>query len=199
MSEPTPPVWNASAAGGPDPEPAVAPGTTSPPPPPAVTRPPSARKVSGGVLAVGLSALVAVGGLAFAIGRVTAPAATTVVRGQLPGSGQLPSGSFVPGGMIRGALGGITISGTVTAVGDGELTIETSSGTELTIPVDDTTAYHAQADASADDIDDGTEVQIQVEPGGGRGPAASPGAGALEPGQGGLSFGTATDVTIVGD
>jgi preprotein translocase subunit YajC len=223
VSDPTPPVWSASTPGGPEPQPATEPTTpgamslpvavpTEPVTP--VVRPSKSGKVSGGMVAVALSALIAVGGLAFAIGRVTAPAATTGATDGRFGNGNFQPGTGtgqVPGDGLRFNAGGITLSGTVTKVTDTELTIKTSSGNEVTIPIDDSTAYHSQTAASSADVDDGTKVQVLVEGGRiGQGAAASPGAaspGAASPGlvspgagvPGAGSFGTATDVTIVGD
>jgi len=165
-----------------------------------VVRPSSARKISGGAAAVALSALVAVGGLGFAIGRVTAPTTTDGFAngrfgngtGQFPGGGQLPGdGNGGAGGIGRGGFGGFTVSGTVTNVTGDQLTIKTSSGTEVTIPLDSSTAYHSQAAASSTDVTTGSNVQVQVQPD--RTAAGQGGQGS------GPTLGPATAVTIVGN
>jgi len=146
-----------------------------------------------------LAGAIAVGGLAFAGGRLTAPAASTTTgrtgTGQLPG-GQLPgNGQGFPG---RGdAFGGISLSGTVSAVSADAITLELASGTSITIPLDADTAYHAATTATAGDVTVGS--QVRVTPGSG---TASPGtsfdpAASRGPGAGGTSFGAATDVTVV--
>ncbi len=72
-----------------------------------------------------------------------------------------------------------------------------ASGTSMTIPLDAKTTYHAATAATAGDVTVGSEVR--VTPGGRTAtprasldPDASPG-----PGAGGVSFGAATDVTVV--
>jgi hypothetical protein len=160
---------------------------------------PKSTSGRGTSLLLGLAAAIAIGGLAFAAGRLTAPAATTVTgrpgMGQLPG-GQLPgNGGGFPG---RGeAMGGITLSGTVTGISADSITLELASGTSITIPLDADTAYRAATAASAEDIALGSAVTVTpgsrvANPDATMDPDASPGR-AL----GGLSFGAATDVTVV--
>jgi hypothetical protein len=161
---------------------------------------PKSTSGRGTSLLLGLAAAIAIGGLAFAAGRLTAPAATASTgrpaTGQLPGSGQLPgNGQGFPG---RGeAMGGITLSGTVTAISADSITLELASGTSITIPLDADTAYRAATAASADEVTVGSAVTVTpgsrvANPDASRDPNASPG-----PGLGGLSFGAATDVTVV--
>jgi hypothetical protein len=94
-------------------------------------------------------------------------------------------------------LGGTSLSGTVSAIAADSITVKLASGASITIPLDADTDYHAATAATAGDVTVGSTVRvtpgarIQV-PGASFGPAASPG-----PGVGGLSFGAATDVTVV--
>ncbi len=86
-------------------------------------------------LLLGAAAVIAVGGVAFAIGRSTAPADAV---GFVPGAGGpaliQPGGSFDPGGPIvrqggPGGLGaGLSMDGTVTAVDADSVTIKLASG-----------------------------------------------------------------------
>ncbi len=166
------------------------PGTTASPTtavhaaPPPVVAPPSSR--GGGwlnILLFGALAL-AVGGVAFAVGRTTAPAAT-FAAGNLPGGLVItPDGSFDPNtaGGPNGAPqgfalgGGLTIDGTVTAIDGDELTLTLADGRTMVITLDDTTTYHAATDATAADVGVGDDVSVKVDADRGafgRGPGAS--------------------------
>jgi hypothetical protein len=149
---------------------------------------------------LGIAALVAVGGVAFAVGRSSAPAATPPFAG-LGESGVvvLPDGSFDPGAFPGGndgaggpngigSFGGPTIDGTVTAIDADALTITLANGQEMTVALDDATTYHAATDASASDIAVGDEVSVGVD-GFGRGPGAGNGDDAA-------AAPTARDVTV---
>jgi hypothetical protein len=82
-------------------------------------------KASGGrgtSLLLVLAGAIAIGGIAFAAGRLTAPAAATTAgrfgNGQLPGDGQLPANGQLPAGRQGlpgrdGGFGGISLAGTV--------------------------------------------------------------------------------------
>ncbi len=163
----------------------------------AVTPAPARRTSSGRTLNVllAIAAAVAIGGVAFAVGRGTAPAATALGRGNLgPGVG-LPGASFVPGasgapgqGGPGGFIGrgGLTIRGTVQSVDGDTLTIETDTGTiDVTIGTD--TGYHTQAAASAADVIAGATVSVSLDLG-----AGGPGGGTTDG-----PIGTASDVTVI--
>jgi len=154
-----------------------------------------------------LAALVAVGGVSFAVGRVSAPQAaarTGLSQGAagLPGGGQ--RGQGLPGngqgngfGNLGRALGGLAIRGTVTAVAADHITIRLDSGQTVDIPTGTDTTYHRQAAATATDVAAGTAVIVQLQPN------AAGGAGQVAPNAsnppGGLGrfIGTARDITIV--
>jgi hypothetical protein len=157
------------------------------------------RKGSGGAtnLVLALAALVAVGGVAFAGGRATAPASSAEngTRGAFAGAnGYGPTGSFTPGNL---AGRGGTISGTVSAVDGSKLTITTTSGS--TVVVDTASAtYHTQTTASSSDVTTGATVQVSVAGGGfpgGPGTSAAPGASGASAATGTSTL-TASDVTI---
>jgi hypothetical protein len=150
-----------------------------------------------------VAALVAVGGITFAIGRATAPAtvASGVSRG-LGRSGLGPGGSFDPGtlpaGADRGGFGNrtTTIAGTVKSLDGSTLVITTSDGTETTIDVSGST-YHAQSPATSADVTAGTEVSVSVTGFGGmRRPDASAAPDAAALGSGSI---TATDVMVTSE
>ena len=152
------------------------------------------RKRSSSVLNFLLigAAAVAIGGVAFAAGRTTAPSAATFpgrfTDGTIPGDGQ-------GGGRgVFGGAGGPTLSGTVTAIDGDSMTLTTASGQTIEIALDQETEYHTQADATAGDVTTGTQVEVQVDMAG-RDPGQG-GQGAQGSGDTG-SLGTAGDVTIV--
>ncbi len=193
----------------------AAPEGSSPAPAPVVVPKKKSGALVNVVLVVG--ALVAVGGVAFAIGRTTAPAQATGFRGAagqgmtqggtqaFPGG--MPGASFDPAQAGPGGMPGgdrtMTITGTVTSLDGTTMIITTASGGETTIDVSGA-AYHTQVDASASDVSVGTEVSVATEGFGFRRPDASaapdasgvPAAGSggvPAPGSGTI---TATDVTI---
>jgi hypothetical protein len=218
LTEPVPALSPAFAPPEPEPGPVVASE-------PAVRPVPTKRGSSGSSrilnIALGAAVLVAVAGVAFAVGRGTAPASSlagrgaTIVPGQggvlVPGGG-LPDASFDPNGSgfpgaggqggVRGDRGGfgggLTITGTVDSVSAESITIKLESGQTVTVGLDGSTTYHQQADAAASDVTAGKTVQLQL-------------SGGFRPGQGGngnngnngngngtsATLGTAGSVTIV--
>jgi hypothetical protein len=127
------------------------------------------------------AAILAIGGVAFAVGRTTAPqtAAAFPSGGQFvpggladPGAslapGQTPAaggpqvggpGLGGPGGLARG---GMSVTGTVTSVDGDSLTITLESGEAVTVTLDDATEYRTAADATADDVTVGATVDINL-------------------------------------
>ena len=97
--------------------------------------------------------LVFVGGLAFAAGRLTAPAAATT--GRFPGGLSGPAGaSFAPGttrGLLDGGMAGadLSLQGTVESRTGTTLTLKTASGSTVTVDLSSSTTYHQQAASSA--------------------------------------------------
>jgi hypothetical protein len=162
------------------------------------SRPNAHRSGSGRLinLALGAAVVLAIAGVAFAAGRVTAPAPVTA--GAFPGGngGQfpIPSGGVFPGGNRPGGgnggqggifgAGGVTVEGTVESISDTTLTLKTADGQTIQIALDGTTAYHAQSDATVQDVTTGATVLVRLDLGG----------------QGGAGIGTgssANDVTVV--
>ncbi|MGZ8515383.1 MAG: DUF5666 domain-containing protein [Candidatus Limnocylindrales bacterium] len=185
-----PPAATGPADGAAFPTQTVAPGT------PVVRVQP--RKASSLWLNVvlGLAALVAVGGIAFAIGRSTAPAATGGARaGNFAGlGGNFPGGSFAPdaSGGLGGAFtrgGGFNLSGTVESITDNTLTLKTANGQTLEFSLGADTTYASKTPATAADVKVGSKVEVQLQAGGNGQPQAS--AAASGP------IGTAGSVTVV--
>lgn len=154
------------------------------------------RRSGGGNLALVLAVVVAAAGVAFAAGRVTAPASAASPQGfagQSPGSSFSPNASGAPGGIPGG--GSMSLEGTVSAISGTTLTIQTSAGRTVTVDLVGAT-YHAQATATAAGVVTGGTVRLQVTGmGGPDGPAASPATGAAA--SGGTATVSATDVTIL--
>jgi hypothetical protein len=169
---------------------------------------PTAPRTSGnsgaGRLLTTLAAIIAVAGLAFAAGRLTAPVTTaTGAGGAGPGAGAGgaarvgPTGSFAPGGPGGAGPGAVAgggaaaLRGTVESVSGSSLTLKTSSGASVTVELNGSTTYHRQTAATASDVSAGKEVLIQLSTGAATSSAAPAASGA----QPTVSAG---DVTIVG-
>jgi hypothetical protein len=150
------------------------------------------RKPSSGRwlnLLLGVAAVLAVGGVAFAIGRSTAPAAS-FPTGAFPDGAVLarPNGSFDPGGAgggpagpgFLGAGGGLTMEGTVSAIDADSITVTLGSGEEMTFDLDDGTTYHDATETDAAAVAVGDQVAVQASGGrldiggGSNGTATSP-------------------------
>lgn len=193
------------------------------PVPPPVVRAKSSSRLGTGILA--LAAVVAIGGIAFAGGRLTAPAAaaTTAATGRqgfgfTGGTGNGAGAGFA--NRFGGQNGGVTVRGTVTAISSSSLSLKLANGTTVTIPIDSSTTYHRQQAASSTDVASGATVLVEVSGFGGRGggtagangganSSAAPAAGSFAPPSfdpnaspnpdrvpGQLTFGTARDITI---
>jgi hypothetical protein len=187
-------------------------------PAPAVTpvtpvRGPSRRRGVVDVVLV-VAAIFAIGGVGFALGRVTAPASQAIAAGggrfggggQLPGGGQVGNGGGATGqggfgagaGGFLGAGGaGITITGQVTEITEDHVTLKLASGQTIQIAVNASTAYHTQAAASVSDVTTGSTVQVQVTRGPGTGGTGNGGTGNGGTGTGRLNLGAASSVTVV--
>jgi len=156
------------------------------------------------ILAVAL--VVAVGGVAFAVGRATAPAATATGRtgfganGQgFPGGGG-PNASGAPGAFNGGfGAGGISIQGTVTAVSADSITIQTAGGQSVTIPLNASTTYATRTPATAAAVTSGSTVIVQLQSGRGAfgNGNGGQGGGPNASGAPGRTLGPASNVTVV--
>ncbi|MDQ6794956.1 MAG: hypothetical protein M3067_09105 [Chloroflexota bacterium] len=147
-----------------------------------------------------LAALIAIGGIAFAVGRTTAPR-TTAATGAGAGNGTFggprgsggPRASGGPGG-FGGGFGGRAagLRGTVTAVSPTSITIQVANAGTITIGIDGSTTYHREVAGGATDPTPGKEVIVQLN---GRNPNG--GTAGASPGPSGFGAGTATDITVV--
>lgn len=135
-------------------------------------------------IVLGVALVVAVAGIGFAAGRLTAPV-PTLGRGNVPGGTVFvgPGASGRPDGVqgsgAFGATGGPTIEGTVESKTDTTLTIKTADGRTIQIALDGTTTYHAQTNATSSDLVTGGKVLVRLDFGTrtGDGNASTPKAG----------------------
>jgi len=173
---------------------------------------PVKKKADRSGLVLVLAAFVAIGGITFALGRATAPAAAGGAPGGNGQAGQAgqqggisggsfdPNASFDPTTMGRPGGGSATITGTVSGVSGSTLTIATAAGTTVEVDTSGAT-WHKQAAATASDVTTGTTVQVAASglgALGGFGPGgAASGASAAPAASAATTTVTATDVTIV--
>jgi hypothetical protein len=170
---------------------------------PAPTAPVVARRRNRWLdVALAFAAVVAIGGIAFAVGRFTAPTTAFGGNGQgrnfgNGGGGFGPGASLAPGQTpgpgFRGGFGEtFALQGTVTEVTADHITIKTESGQTVQVPLDSNTAYHREAGATATDVQPNTKVLVQLQTGnGGNG---GTGGGGIRTGQ----LPPASNVTITG-
>ena len=185
------------------------PGFTPAPPEPAPVASSPKRRSGGRWLnvALGVALAVAIGGVAFAVGRSTAPASAATGFPGVIANGTGPRGSFAPGagnggptfvGGGFGAGGGLTLNGTVESVDADSITIKTANGQTIEVATGADTTYHTQAPASASDVKEGSTVQVQLDfAGRGNG---NGGNGGFRPNASGAPtgpIGTAGSVTVV--
>jgi hypothetical protein len=175
---------------------------SNPTPSQVLTAPHTSGSSGAGRLVTTLAAIIAVAGLAFAAGRLTAPMTTaTGAGGAGPGAGASgaagfdQAGDFAPGGAGPGAVAGggaAALSGTVESVSGSSLTLKTPSGASVTVELSSSTTYHRQTAATGSDVSAGKEVLIQLSTGATSLSAAQPAASGAQPTD------RASNVTIAG-
>ncbi len=134
-----------------------------------------------------VAALVAVGGIGFAVGHVTAnpnvASNSNGPRNGLGGRGAFASlapgetfnlGQF-GGGFARGGLGG-SVTGTVQSVDGATMTIKLASGTTVTVDLSSGTTYHNETSASSSDVKTGSTVLVQIDTAAAAGSSPAPNA-----------------------
>ena len=150
-----------------------------------------ARRTNSTSALLVIGALVAFGGVGFAVGHATASGQTGTTTTQNGDTAQFgPNASGIPGDGVRGGFGGAaTVTGTVVSVAADSITVKLSTGATVTIATGSATAYHNQTAGSSTDLAAGQTVQVQTSGGANGGPnvSASPGTQTTR---------TATDVTI---
>ena len=157
---------------------------------PARSAPQKRRSRSVPVL-LSFAAVVAVAGLCFTFGRVSAPAETTSAAGQsgAPNGFAGANASGAPGD--RGGFGGsASVTGTVVSVSDSSMTIQLTDGQTVQVAIGSSTTYHNQTAATSSNVAAGDTVQVQVSGTDGANAGASSAASS--------GTRTATDVTVTG-
>jgi hypothetical protein len=209
----TEPIYRPTSEGNPTPTPGPAPvwqpDVAPPPPGPAFAVQAVKPRRNRLDLLLALAAVVAIGGVAFAAGRMTAPASSQLgglARGTFGANGQDTNrtggtGAFAGGNRLGGAA---AIKGQVVEITADHLTLKLASGQTVQIALAATTVFHQEAAAASGDVATGRTVLVQLAartptPGQSPGAVFAPGQGG--PGSsgapGGASLGAATDVTIV--
>ena len=137
-----------------------------------------------------VAALVAFGGVGFAVGHLTGSGQTGTGTGTGNFSAFRAAASGAPGAGARAASSGtLTVTGTVVSVSADSITLQLASGASETIATGSSTTYHNQTAGSSSDLAAGQTVQVQTSGGSSAAPnaSASPGTQTTR---------TATDVTI---
>jgi len=159
-----------------------------------------ARRSGSTTLLLMLSALVALGGIGFAVGRATSSGSTANNQANNGAGFGAANGSFNPGQFrpdasgapdFRGGEGvaGGTVTGTVVSVTSDSMTIKLASGETVTVALGSGTTYHSQASASSSDVTTGSTVVVQTTTG------SAPATAGASPSTGTTNR-TATDVTV---
>jgi len=171
----------------------AAPATVAVQPGAPAARPKGAR--SSGVLVNAILAaafIVLVGGVGFAVGRATTPAAAapgsnSTLQGGVGfpngdgqaqgGPGQFPGDA---GGDDLGRLrGGLSIQGTVVSISSTSITLKLADGRTVDVAITSSTGYHRQAAASAGDVTAGSTVIVNVAGLGPNAQGSGPTAGSI--------------------
>jgi hypothetical protein len=200
------------------PSPEAAPSPAAPQPAPAPLAPPAPNRAvaqrGGGssratTILLGVAAVIAIGGVAFAVGRMTAPAAAASTSRFGTGgfrTGLTAEGSFAPGagrgafGALGGAGADIGVSGTVQSISGNAMTVTTAAGETVTVDLSPSTTYHTATSASQSSVTSGSHVIVQVQfnrAAAGTGGGADTGVGAAPLASGAPRTLNASDVTVV--
>jgi hypothetical protein len=131
------------------------------------TRPRKQDRATLALLAV--AALIAIGGIGFAIGRASAPA-TSSNNGydNAPFGGGRGMPSFAPGQSFNpGQYSGFRdvaagVSGTVESIDSDSMTVKLANGSTVEIALTGDTTFHSETAASAADVQAGTTVRVQM-------------------------------------
>jgi hypothetical protein len=142
-------------------------------------------------------ALVAVGGLGFAVGHTLTSGSGGDTQsngfpgGNFGGEGR-PDGSFVPGAGL-GRADNTSVTGTVESVTADSMTVKLANGQTVTVSLGSSTTYHSQTAAGSSSVTTGSTVIVQTA---NEAPnAAATNGAAASPGTDTTSR-TATDVTV---
>lgn len=154
-------------------------------------RMPAGTRRSGSTnLLLAVSALIALGGIGFAVGRATSAAQVGTTQSTIAVGG---NSGFV-GGAGSAAAGAATLSGTVVSVAADSFTLQLANGQTIQVATGPSTTYHGQASATGTDVTTGATVTVKTTSGAAAGSSAGTSAVASPGAVAGAR--TATDVTI---
>jgi hypothetical protein len=155
--------------------------TAAPPARPAAGRPKGPDRATIALLTV--AALVAVGGVGFALGHATAPgSAANAAPSGFGGFGGFggpalaslaPGQTFGPGGFGGGAA---SISGTVVSVDGPTMTVKEVNGSVVTVDLTSSTGYASETPADQAQVVAGSVVTVQIDTAALAGQTPAPGA-----------------------
>jgi hypothetical protein len=205
-----PPSWTPDPVPAPPANPVPLTPPTSFAPAPVVAKTAAKNRASTGTALLLVGALVAIGGVAFAVGRVTAPAAAAPTAGGFggagrgTGTGEGGTGGFggaggaggFGGGAGRGAAG-VSVTGTVVSIDGSSIQIKLANGTTETLNLASTVTYRDSTTGTAADVAPGATVQISLALGAGAGGPTASGQPRPSGGFGGLGNATVGTITVV--
>jgi hypothetical protein len=164
------------------------------------------NRASTGTALLLVGALVAIGGVAFAVGRVTAPAAAAAPTaggfgGAGRGNGEGGTGGFGGAGGFGGGAGrgaaGVSVTGTVVSINGSSIQLKLANGTTETLNLSSTVTYRDSTTGTAADVAPGATVQISLALGAGAGGPTASGQPRPSGGFGGLGNATVGTITVV--
>jgi hypothetical protein len=202
-----PPSWTPDSVPAPPANPVPFTPPTSFAPAPLVAKTVAKNRASTGTALLLVGALVAIGGVAFAVGRVTAPAAATTPAaggfgGAGRGTGEGGTGGFGGAGGAGGFGGGrggagVNITGTVVSIDGSSIQLKLANGTTETLNLASTVTYRDSTTGTAADVAPGATVQISLALGAGAGGPTASGQPRPSGGFGGLGNATVGTITVV--
>jgi hypothetical protein len=175
-------------------------------PAPLVAKTAAKNRASTGTALLLVGALVAIGGVAFAVGRVTAPAAAAAPTaggfgGAGRGNGEGGTGGFGGAGGFGGGAGrgaaGVSVTGTVVSINGSSIQLKLANGTTETLNLSSTVTYRDSTTGTAADVAPGATVQISLALGAGAGGPTASGQPRPSGGFGGLGNATVGTITVV--
>jgi hypothetical protein len=114
-----------------------------------------------------VAAMVAIGGIGFALGHTLAPTSTTIAapsgRGGFTGrnfASLAPGQTFAIGQFGAGAAG---INGTVQSINGSTMIIKETNGNVVTVNLTNSTIYQSEVSANQSQVGVGTNVTIQID------------------------------------
>ncbi len=110
-----------------------------------------------------LASVIAVAGIAFAVGRLTAPASASAANANGRFNGAFARASGAPGGTGRGF--GLTggIEGTVQSIDGSTMTVKLTNGNTVTVDLGTGTTYQSTTSASQGQVTTGSTVLVTVD------------------------------------